>query len=150
MNDRKKREIFGKLRFSLQSLFLFLLAIGITLGLCAPAFRWKHRDVAEIEQIILQGMALVDAIESYERAHGCFPYSLPGSGEIQSPSTCRGCFAYQTWDGNSEYALYVYLGPTDGHLRWNHRSRRWVTEGRVPWSLTWTEAEIRQMLSSNR
>jgi len=91
---------------------------------------------------------LIDAIENYKQSHGTFPKSLQAAG-IHPPFTEYGYFAYEAKDGYA-YWISLPLGQNDGHLRWNDWDRHWVTDGRTPYSLMWSETEARQMLATDK
>lgn len=141
-NPNPKRRQF---RFSLRALLAVMVLLSFGLALSVRYYRWAHRDVAKIENAIVHGMPLIDAIEKYKQSHGTFPKSLEAAG-IHRPFTDHGYFAYAAKDGLA-YWLSLYLGKNDGYLRWNDHDRRWVTDGRIPSSLVWTETEARQMLA---
>jgi hypothetical protein len=134
------------LRFSLRTLLVVFLVIGIGLALSVRAFHWSHRGIADIERIIVQGMAAVDAVERFANTHRFYPSTLEEVG-ITPPFTPSGYLNYG-WYGHAggAYHMYVYLGARDGHLRWDESNRCWVTEGRVPYELRWTEQEARELV----
>jgi len=143
-----RQDLSRKLTFSLRFLFLCFLVVNIALAATALTFRWSRRDIAEIRELVKSGVPLVDSIEAYSRRHRGAPPTLKDGG-ITSPFTSRGYFAYESWDAG-QYGLHIYLGPNDGFLRWDATSRCWTTDGRMPWELTWTEAEARRMLGDAR
>lgn len=135
------------LRFSLRTLMVSMLVTGIGLALSVRAFHWAHRGIPDIERVIVQGMATVDAVERYAKTHGgAYPGSLEDAG-IAPPPTSFGYLHYELYGYNGGvYDLYVYLGVRDGYLRWDESNRCWVTVGRVPYELRWTELEARELV----
>lgn len=108
-------------------------------------------ESTNIERVIVQGMAAVDAVEGFAKTHGgVYPVSLEEAG-IAPPFTSPGYLHYE-WYGHkgSVHDLYVYLGPRDGYLRWDESARCWVTVGRVPYELRWTEQEARELVKRRK
>ena len=145
------RTMFPRLQYRLRSFFVFFLLAGIGLALTIRAFQWANRGIPDIERVIAQGMAAVDTVEGYAKAHGgMFPGSFEDMG-IAPPFTSSGYLQYEPYGYNGGiYDLYVYLGARDGYLRWDESVRCWVTVGRVPYELSWTEREARELVKRAR
>jgi type II secretory pathway pseudopilin PulG len=134
------------LQFSLRTMLVVFLVTGIGLALLVRAFHWANRGIRDIERVIVQGMSAVDAVEGYAKAHGgVYPVSFEEAG-VEPPFTSSGYLHYEWYGYNGGvYDLYVYLGVRDGCLRWDESNRCWVTVGRVPYELRWTEREAREL-----
>ena len=52
-----------RLRYSLRSFFVFFVLAGIALALSVRALQWANRGIPDIERVIVQGTAAVDAVE---------------------------------------------------------------------------------------
>jgi hypothetical protein len=62
-------------------LFAFFVLAGIALALSVRAFRWANRGIPDIERIIVQGMAAVDAVEGFAKTRGgVYPVSFEEAG----------------------------------------------------------------------
>lgn len=135
------------LRYRLRSFFVFFVLAGTALVLSVRVLQWANRGIPDIERVIVQGMAAVDAVDGFAKTRGgVYPVSLEEAG-IAPPFTSCGYLHYEMYGYNGGvYDLYVYLGPRDGHLRWDESARCWVTVGRAPYELRWTEQEAREVV----
>lgn len=139
--------MFPRFQYRLRGLLAFFLVIGVGLALSVRAFQWANRGIRDIERVIVQGMAAVDAVEGYAKTHGgVYPGSFEEAG-IAPPFTSSGYLHYEWYGYNGGvYDMYVYLGVRDGYLRWDESNRCWVTVGRIPYELRWTEQEARELV----
>jgi hypothetical protein len=144
-------DMFPKPQLTLRTLFAFVAVIGIVLAALTSFLRWAKRDAEKIEQFIaIWGMPMVDEIEALEQRHGGVPFSLE-QARIAPTLTPYGILRYElygTYGGT--YELSVQLGLDDGYLRWDSLGRRWVTDGRSPYELIWTEAQARELVEARK
>jgi hypothetical protein len=114
-----------KFQFSLRTLLLATLFVGVILALSVPLFRWLAifsspvAPTEELEQIVAKAIPVVEAIERFRKATGRYPANLEEAG-VAAPWTRHGILIYEADRPNDDtypgYDLHLYLGQYDTYL----------------------------------